>query len=243
VNTVVVESTDQYAAMLQNLAFSLCLYSGQMCTTTQNLLVPREGIRTDEGHKSFEQFGQDLAAAVDKLASNPKIASSVLGAIVSKDVWQRVDAAQGVGRTLLASRALPHPDFPEAQARTPVLVALDQADASVYRQECFGPVSYLVATDSAAAAADLAESVIREHGALTLGVYSTDEAFIERMETVGRRARVALSVNLTQGVYVNQAAAFSDYHGSGGNPAANASYTTLAFVADRFVVVQRRRHV
>jgi hypothetical protein len=54
---------------------------------------------------------------------------------------------------------------------------------------------------------------------------------------------VALSVNLTQGVYVNQAAAFSDYHGSGGNPAANASYTTLAFVADRFVVVQRRRHV
>jgi phenylacetic acid degradation protein paaN len=243
VNTVVVESTDQYAAMLQNLAFSLCLYSGQMCTTTQNLLVPREGIRTDEGHKSFEEFGQDLAAAVDKLASNPKIASSVLGAIVSKDVWQRVDAAQGVGRTLLASRALPHPDFPEAQARTPVLVALDQADASVYRRECFGPVSYLVATDSAAAAADLAESVIREHGALTLGVYSTDEAFIGRMEAVGRRARVALSVNLTQGVYVNQAAAFSDYHGSGGNPAANASYTTLAFVADRFVVVQRRRHV
>ncbi|WP_066332306.1 phenylacetic acid degradation protein PaaN [Azohydromonas lata] len=242
VNTVVVESTHEYAALLQNLAFSLCLYSGQMCTTTQNLLVPREGIRTDQGPKSFEQFGQDLAAAVDKLASNPKIASSVLGAIVSRDVWQRVDAAQGVGRTLLASRPLPHPDFPEAQARTPVIVALDQADASVYRMECFGPVSYVVATDSAAAAAQLAEDVIREHGALTLGVYSTDEAFIQRMEAVGRRARVALSVNLTQGVYVNQAAAFSDYHGSGGNPAANASYATLAFVADRFVVVQRRRH-
>mgnify|MGYP000541264206 CR=1 FL=1 len=32
------------------------------------------------------------------------------------------------------------------------------------------------------------------------------------------------------------------YHASGGNPAANASYTTLAFVADRFVVVQRREH-
>jgi acyl-CoA reductase-like NAD-dependent aldehyde dehydrogenase len=124
-----------------------------------------------------------------------------------------------------------------------VIVALDQADAPVYRQECFGPVSYVVATDTAAAAAELAESVIREHGALTLGVYSTDEAFVARMEAVGLRARVALSVNLTQGVYVNQSAAFSDYHGSGGNPAANASYATLAFVADRFVVVQRRRHV
>jgi phenylacetic acid degradation protein paaN len=244
VNTVVVESTDQYAAMLQNMAFSLCLYSGQMCTTPQNLLVPRGGIRTDEGFKSFEQFGQDLAAAVDKLASNPKIASSVLGAIVSPEAWQRVEDAQapGVGRTLLASRLLPHPDFPEARARTPVLVALDQADAALYRRECFGPVSFVVAVDSAEAAAALTERLGREQGALTLGLYSTDEAFIRRMERASLRARVALSVNLTQGVYVNQAAAFSDYHGSGGNPAANASYTTLAFVADRFVVVQRRRH-
>jgi hypothetical protein len=44
-------------------------------------------------------------------------------------------------------------------------------------------------------------------------------------------------------VFVNQSAAFSDYHATGGNPAANASYTSLAFVADRFVVVQRREHV
>ena len=57
------------------------------------------------------------------------------------------------------------------------------------------------------------------------------------------RARVALSINLTQGVYVNQSAAYSDFHATGGNPSANASYTTLAFVADRFVVVQRRAHV
>ena len=60
---------------------------------------------------------------------------------------------------------------------------------------------------------------------------------------LGRRTRVALSINLTQGVFVNQSAAFSDYHATGGNPAANASYTSLAFVADRFVVVQRREHV
>lgn len=242
VNMVVVESTDRYAAMLQNLAFSLCLYSGQMCTTTQNLLVPRGGIATDEGPRSFEQFGQDLAAAIEKITTNPKIASMVLGAIVSDDTCGRVEAAHRAGRTLLASRALPHPEFPEARTRTPVLVALDAADSDLWRRECFGPVSYLVATDSAEAAAQLAEAAIREHGALTLGVHSTDEAFVERMERAGLRARVALSVNLTQGVYVNQAAAFSDYHGSGGNPAANASYTTLAFVADRFVVVQRRRH-
>ena len=50
-------------------------------------------------------------------------------------------------------------------------------------------------------------------------------------------------INLTGGVFVNQSAAFSDYHGTGGNPATNASYCDSAFVANRFRVVQRRSHV
>ena len=54
---------------------------------------------------------------------------------------------------------------------------------------------------------------------------------------------MALSINLTGGVFVNQSAAFSDYHGTGGNPSANASYSDSAFVANRFRVVQRRHHV
>ena len=53
---------------------------------------------------------------------------------------------------------------------------------------------------------------------------------------------VALSINLTGGVFVNQSAAFSDFHGTGANPAANAALTDSAFVAGRFRVVQNRRH-
>jgi hypothetical protein len=51
---------------------------------------------------------------------------------------------------------------------------------------------------------------------------------------------VALSVNLTGGIHVNQSAAFSDYHGSGANPAGNASLTDTAF-AYRFRVATVRR--
>jgi hypothetical protein len=43
-------------------------------------------------------------------------------------------------------------------------------------------------------------------------------------------------------VFVNQSAAFSDFHGTGANPAANAALTDSAFVAGRFRVVQNRRH-
>ena len=54
---------------------------------------------------------------------------------------------------------------------------------------------------------------------------------------------VALSENLTGGVYVNQSAAFSDFHATGANPAANAAYTDGDFVAGRFRVIQSRRHL
>jgi phenylacetic acid degradation protein paaN len=243
VNTVVIESTDQYAAMLNNLAFTLCLYSGQMCTTTQNIYIPRGGISTDQGHKSFEQVGDDLAAAVRALVDNPRVATAVLGAVCAPETVARMAQAAGKGRVVLASQALVHPQYPQARTHSPVIVALDQADRAVYSQECFGPISFLVAVDSKDAALEMAESTLREQGALTLGAYSTDRAFVDRCVALGRRTRVALSINLTQGVYVNQSAAFSDYHATGGNPAANASYTSLAFVADRFVVVQRREHV
>ena len=203
----------------------------------------RGGIATDEGAKSFEQVGADLAAAVTELASNPRVATSVLGAVGSPETVARLQQASGRGRLVLASRALPHPEFATAQIHTPVIVALDQADSAIYGQECFGPVSYLVATESAEASLQVAEATLREHGALTLGVYSTDAGYLEQAVALGRRTRVALSINLTQGVFVNQSAAFSDYHATGGNPAANASYTSLAFVADRFVVVQRREHM
>jgi acyl-CoA reductase-like NAD-dependent aldehyde dehydrogenase len=52
VNTVVIDSTDDFAGMCRNLAFSLILYSGQMCTTPQNLLIPQGGIQTEAGRRA-----------------------------------------------------------------------------------------------------------------------------------------------------------------------------------------------
>jgi hypothetical protein len=66
-NSIVVDSTDNLRGVLGNLAFSLTLYSGQMCTTPQNIYVPREGIDTDEGHVSFADFGDKLGMAIGRL--------------------------------------------------------------------------------------------------------------------------------------------------------------------------------
>jgi hypothetical protein len=74
-------------------------------------------------------------------------------------------------------------------------------------------------------------------------VYSTDENVLRATEAAALDAGVALSCNLTETVYVNQSAAFSDFHATGANPAANAALTDAAYVASRFRIVQSRRHL
>lgn len=245
VNNIVVDSTDAYKPMLRNLAFTLSLYSGQMCTTSQAIFVPAGGIETEDGHKSYDDVCADLAKAVSGFLSKPEVAHAVLGAVQSADTLKRIDMADSgtLGKVVLASTKLENPEFPKATVRTPVLLACDAADEHAYMEERFGPISFIVKVADTAAAIALSERIVSTHGALTAGIYSTKPEVIDAMTAATLRSKVALSINLTSGVFVNQSAAYSDYHGTGGNPAANASYADAAFVANRFVVVQRRYHV
>lgn len=245
VNHIVLDSTDAYKYMMRNLAFTLSLYSGQMCTTTQAIFVPAHGISTDEGHKSYDDVCRDLAAAIDGFLAKPEVAHAVLGAIQSSETVKRVAAANNgeFGQVVLASKALENPEFPQAVVHTPALIGCEASDEAAYMEERFGPISFVVKVANTVAAIALSERVTQTHGALTVGVYSTDEAVLNAMIDATIDAKVALSINLTGGVFVNQSAAYSDYRGTGGNPAANASYSDSAFVANRFRVVQRRYHV
>lgn len=244
VNQIVIDSVDDMKATARNIAFSLALYSGQMCTAPQNIYVPRDGIRTSEGQLSFDDVAKALAGAVEKLVSDPARAVELTGAIQNDGVIQRIAEARQLGDVLVDSQALAHPVFADARVRSPLMVKLDaRTDSAKFTKEWFGPVSFVIATDSTAQSLDLAGSIAAEHGALTLSVYSTDDAVIEAAHEAAIRGGVALSINLTGGVFVNQSAAFSDFHGTGANPAANAALADAAFVANRFRVVQSRVHV
>jgi phenylacetic acid degradation protein paaN len=244
VNQIVVDSVDDLKAAVRNIAFSLALYSGQMCTAPQNIYIPRDGIRTADGHTSFDEVAQALAGAVQKLVADPVRAVELTGAIQNEGVVRRIDEARSLGRVLVDSQTLEHPAFPQARVRTPLLLQLDAAqDREAFSGEWFGPISFVIATDSTQQSLELAGTLAAQHGALTLSVYSTDDATIEAAHEAAINGGVALSINLTGGVFVNQSAAFSDFHGTGANPAANAALTDSAFVANRFRVVQSRVHV
>ncbi|QYC43646.1 1-pyrroline-5-carboxylate dehydrogenase [Nonomuraea coxensis DSM 45129] len=240
VNAVVVDSTGSWHGMLANLAFSLSLYSGQMCTAPQNIFVPAAGVETDEGHKSFEEVAEGLAEAVGRLLGDDARAVELTGAIVNPDVLARVEGAGELGEVVLESRAIRHPAFPDAVVRTPAIVRVHASADDVYGREHFGPVSFLIPTGSTGESLDLLRRTVKVRGALTASVYSTSPRVLDDAERAALDAGVNLSCNLTGGVYVNQSAAFSDYHGTGANPAATASLTDPGYVAGRFHVVQSR---
>jgi phenylacetic acid degradation protein paaN len=243
VNTIVVDSTDDFKGMCRNIGFSLSLYSGQMCTTPQNILVPAGGIATDQGHKSYDEVAAGIAGAVQKLtAADPARGVEVIGAIANEANLQRIEEARGAGEPVLDSIRLTHPSYPKAVVCTPLVLKQRADGESVFDKEWFGPISFVVATDSTAQSLELFRRIVRARGALTAGVYSTDEQVLDAVERAALEVGVHLSCNLTGGVFVNQSAAFSDFHASGANPAANAALTDGAYVANRFRVVQSRRH-
>lgn len=243
VNTVVIDSTSDFRAMCQNLAFSFALYTGQMCTAPQNVYVPSAGIATDDGVKTPAEVGAGIGAALDKLLGDDARAVELLGGVVNPGVLERLEAAASRGEVLVPSRAVTHPSYADATVRTPTIVGLTASDSDVYESECFGPVAYLIETAGTDESIDLFRDTVQRHGAMTASVYSTSDEVVEKMRESALDAGVALSENLLGGVFVNQSAAFSDFHGTGANPAANASYTDGAYVASRFRVVQSRRHV
>lgn len=241
VNSAIIDSVDNLKATTGNLAFTLCLYSGQMCTATQNIFVPKSGIETTEGHKSFDDIAAGVVKAVDWLLSDPKRATEVLGAIQNEKTAARIEEAkQAGGEVLRESTVVENEAFPSARVRSPLIMKVDAKDEDAYMRERFGPIAYIVATESTDQSIELAAKAARERGAITCAIYSTDPAVLEKAEDATAEAGVPLSCNLTGSIWVNQAAAFSDFHVSGANPAGNATLCDTAYVANRYRVVQSR---
>ena len=240
VNCVIIDSTDDLNGLAANLAYSLSLYSGQMCTTPQTIFIPRAGIDTENGHASVADVVSALGSALDDLLGDPARAVNMLGAIVDEGVLRRLDEASTAGEVLIKSRAIEHPEFAAARVRTPLVVRA-APDANAYSHECFGPIAFIVETPDSAASLDAWRRIVTDSGSLTASVYSTDAEVLAAAHTVALDTGVSMSSNLTADTYVNQTVAFSDYHGTGANRAANATLTDLAFVADRFRIVETRQ--
>lgn len=243
VNSVVIDSAEDLKSVFRNLSVSMSMYSGQMCTTPQNVYVPRGGIEVGGEHVSFDDVARGLADAIGGLLSDDGRAGDILGAIKGEATLARIEEASSTGEVLLESRSVASDQYPDAVIRTPAVVKVDSAERATYMREMFGPIVYVVATDDTTQSLALAVESARDHGAITWLVYTTDADVMAAAEDAAVDAGVSIAFNLTGGLFVNQSAAFSDFHVTGANPAGNASLTDPAFVAGRFRVVGVRKPV
>lgn len=241
VNCVLLHSADDADKVAANLAFSVSLYSGQMCTAPQNLFIPEGGIQTPGGVVSFDEFAKKFIDQINSLADNPKAGPFVLGAIQNQRTCQRITEAEKLpGKVWLKSRSIAHPQFKNARTATPVVVEVDATSVDVFSKELFGPIALLIKVKDVAQALQLASDLARKHGAISCGAYTTDAAVREEIADAMAVAGAPVSFNFTGSIYMNQNAGFSDFHVTGGNPAGNASFTNPEFVIKRFIWVGHR---
>lgn len=237
VNSVIVDSVADPKGMFRNLSVSMTMYSGQMCTTPQNLFVPADGIPGPDGELSYDEIVGGFVGAIDGLLGDDARAVSILGAIKGTDALDRIDRASGAGTVLSPSRTVVADEFPDATVRTPVIVEVEGTDKDSYMAEMFGPVIFVVRTGSRAESIALAKEAAIRGGAITWLAYASDAEAVDAIIEAAVDAGVGIAFNLTGGLFVNQSAAFSDFHVTGANAAGNASLTDPAFVAKRFRVV------
>ncbi|MDO4775939.1 MAG: phenylacetic acid degradation protein PaaN [Cardiobacteriaceae bacterium] len=234
INNILIESTDNLRGMTANIAFSLSLFGGQMCTAPQNIYIPRTGIQTENGPLSFDDAAAAIAKGVEKLLGDSDRAFALLGALGSEAVAKRVATiAQSGANTVLATEKANYAPYPDARTAKPLIIKTDAKD-ELACEEQFGPIAFVIACEDADDALAKVCANIEQHGAMTTSLYSVNDAFREQAIDAIADAGSPLSVNLTGGVYVNQSAAYTDFHGSGLNPAANTSLTDLGFVSQRF---------
>ena len=244
VNSVIIDSVDDADKVAANLAFALSLYSGQMCTAPQNFYIPESGVKTSSGIISFHDFAKKLSDNINGLVDNPKAGPFVLGAVQNKKTQERVQDADKIsGKVLLKSRSFENPMFKNARVATPALIEVDASKKDVFSKELFGPIALLIKTKNTDQSISLAQEMAQNYGAISCGAYTTDPKVREKIADEMSLAATPVSFNLIGGIYMNQHAAFSDFHVTGGNPAGNASFTNPEYVTRRFTWVGHREPV
>ena len=229
INPVIIDSSENLEESLQNLTFSMLLYSGQMCTAPQNIYISEKGVKTPERTVSYPEVVKLLNTQLSALLNHPKIGAGTMANIqnqktvsILKSLAPIKAAENGVGRTL-----------------NPTLVEIT-GDNKLVNEEVFGPFFKLVKTRGIDHSLSLAKENAQQHGAITCLAFCAEQKLKDKILNEMESVFTPVSFNLKGNFWVNQHAAFSDFHVTGGNASGNASFTNPNFINQRFVWLGHR---
>lgn len=141
VNSVILDSVQNMEKVVANLAFSACLYSGQMCTAPQNFFIPASGMDAPQGKLSYKETVEKIKDAIDQLVNNPKAGAGTLGAIQNDKTirWAKSVINDKKRTVILQGMAIQNPEFEHARTLSPAIIETDAADVDTYQQDIFWP--------------------------------------------------------------------------------------------------------
>lgn len=199
---IVLDDADMASAMA-GVAFQITTHAGQGCAVTSRLLLPRN------------HFDEGVAAVVEMLAGfsygDPSDPAVMMGPLISERQRQRVlryiRAGVEEGARVALGGGIP-PHLPRGYFVEPTVLVDVKRDATVAREEIFGPVLVVQAYDGDDDAVALAnDSIYGLSGAVVGGS-------AERAGAVARRMRTG-TVSVNGGVYYSPDVPFGGYRQSG----------------------------
>ena len=201
VNSMILDSVENIDKVIQNITFSVALYSGQMCTAPQNFFIPEGGVKTPDGMLSFDEVAQKFADFTNGLIDNPKAGPFVLGTVQNANTCTRAQNAAGDlgGKVWLETRSIENPMFKTARTQTPTVIELSSSEKDKFSKELFGPIALLIKTKDTKESVALARQLAEEHGAISCGAYTTDPELKEYIADQMSLAATPVSFNLTGG--------------------------------------------
>lgn len=241
VNSVIFDSVRDLRTVMRNLAFSVCLYSGQLCAAPQNFFIPKGGIPEADGNiVPFEEAVALLKNEIDALVLHPQRGAGVLGAIQNTATYQQAKSIRQLGKPVLAGVRAKSKLFKQARMCAPSILKLSSEDKAIFEKEYLGPTIMAIATENTQQSVQLAKALATEKGAISCAAYSTDKAISQYIINEMNEIFTPVSLNFTGFTFVNQHEAYSDFHVTGGNPSGNASTASPSYINKRFVWLGNR---
>lgn len=202
INPVLVESVSDPDQAIRNLAVSSIYYSGQRFDSYQNVFIPKNGVKTKEGVISYDDFVSRLAESIKSFSSDRKQALRIGGAIQNIKIFDRIRITERLdGLLTLRSEHIDHEYFDNARTASPMLMEMDTVQSDVFNQKYFGPIIFIIKTESADHALALAKETAVQYATNICYAYTTNENYREKI--IDNMALVNVPVCLNESAMID----------------------------------------
>ncbi len=182
INPVIVDSVDDPENVIKNLAVSSIYYSGQRFDSYQNIFIPKNGVKTKGGNIPYDEFVQRLSDQISHFRKDKQQALGIGGSIQNVKIFDRIRITERLdGNLRLPSESIENEFYDHARTASPMLMELDTVQDDIFNQKYFGPIIFIIKTESSDHALALAKETAVDYGTNICYAYTTSDVYKEKV--------------------------------------------------------------